>query len=170
MQLGQAQFASAGSCVRVAALALGEVASIVPAIQAGYLFPGERNVPGLQLGPAQTPPSAFTLAGEAESCAATIGNCELRAGCWRWGGDGETGPGRHAVPGPDAVPPVRVLRDVAGIHFGDGRLRRRVSVQVGTSGLVVVEVVLQGPGGAAGPLGPEAGLLLCRAGPQALRR
>lgn len=161
MQLGQAQFASAGSCVRMAALALGEVASIVPAIQAGCLFPGEWNVPGLQLDHAQTPPSAFSLAGEAESCAAaTIGNCELRAGCWRRSGDSETGPGRHAVPGPDAVPPVRVLRDVAGIHFGDGRLRRRVSVQVGASGLVVVEVVLQGPGGAAGPLGPEAGLLL----------
>lgn len=29
---------------------------------------------------------------------------------------------------------------------------------------------MQGPGGAAGSLGPVAGLLLCRAGPRALRR
>lgn len=127
MQLGQAQFASAGSCVRVAALAVGEVASILSAIQAGCLLPG--NVPGLQISPAKTPPSAFTLAGEAGPCAAaTIGKRELRAGCCRRRGDGETGSGRHAAPGPDAVPPVGVLRDVAGIHFGDGRLRRRVSV------------------------------------------
>lgn len=171
MQLGQTQFASAGSCVRVAALAVGEVASILSAVQAGCLLPGQWNVPGLQLGPAQTPPSAFTLAGEAESCAAaTIGNRELRVGCRRLRCDGETGSARHTIPGPDAIPLVRVLRDVARIHFGDGRLRRRVSVQLGASGLVVVDVVMQGPGGAAGPLGPVAGLLLCRAGPQALRR
>lgn len=177
MQLGQAQFASADSCVRVAALAVGEVAPSLSAVQAGCLLPGEPDVPGLQLckapGAAQTPPSAFTLAGEAEPRAATtVGERELWAGRGGRRGGGETGPGSrcHAVPGRDAVPPVRVLRDVAGIHFGDGRLRRRVSVQVGAPGLVVVEVVVQGPGGAAGSLGPVAGLLLGRAGPQVLCR
>lgn len=47
MQLGKAQFASASSCVRVAALAVGEVAPSLSAVQAGCLLPGERDVPGL---------------------------------------------------------------------------------------------------------------------------